>query len=285
LARAKTPIAETQLSASVARRGGALGLRIASALVLGPLALILAWVGGPYFAALIVAAALGMSWEWARLSGAGGGATMLAVMATSLAASLAAAWGLAVPGLLVALIGAASVWGVAARADAAAPLWTAAGTAWLALPCVALLWLSRGEAGRFLVFWLFAVVWASDVGAYAAGRTLGGPRLAPRLSPNKTWSGALGGLACAGIAGAGATIIAGAPLLQTTLLSLVLSLAAQLGDLAESLAKRHFGAKDSGALIPGHGGLLDRLDSLLTATATLGVLVWAGLGPGFYPQP
>jgi phosphatidate cytidylyltransferase len=285
LARAKPADAETTPARSRAARSGALKLRIASALVMAPLALIFAWLGGLYFAGLVTLAAIGMSWEWARLSGVRSGAAMLAVIVTTAAASLAAAAGAAVPAVFIALLGAASVWGIAAGSAAPAPLWTAAGTLWLGLPCVALLWVSQGEEGRFLILWLFAVVWASDVGAYAAGRALGGPRLAPLLSPNKTWSGALGGLLCAGLAGAGAAIIAGAPPVAAIALSVGLSVAAQLGDLAESLAKRHFGTKDSGALIPGHGGLLDRLDSLLTATVTLGLLVWAGLGPPFYPPP
>lgn len=252
---------------------------------MAPLALAAIWLGGIYFAALVALASAGMSWEWARLSGARTGPAQLAVIATAVAASLAAAWGAAVLAVFLAVAGAAAIWGVAAAGEAPAPLWTAGGTLWLALPCVALLWLTKGEAGRFLVLWLFAVVWASDVGAYAAGRALGGPRLAPVLSPNKTWSGAVGGLVGAGLVGLAAALAVGVPLAPAIALSLVLSVAAQLGDLAESLAKRRFGAKDSGALIPGHGGLLDRLDSLLTASATLGVLVWAGLGPSFVAHP
>ena len=126
------------------------------------------------------------------------------------------------------------------------------------------------QAGRATIFWLFAVVWASDTGAYAAGRALGGPRLAPRISPAKTWAGALGGVA----AGAGASILLGwlMPLAGWVAerLSLALlaaagalgSMVGQMGDLAESALKRRAGADDSGRLIPGHGGILDRVDAL-----------------------
>ena len=264
---------------------GGLKLRLASAFVLMPLAIAAVWFGGWALAGLVILAGAGMGWEWARLSGIESGLIRAAVAAVGPAAALLAAssaplWALAFAAALSLAVAA-----LARAAAAPAPAWTAAGTLWLSVPCLSLLWIAAGEAGRPLMLWLFAVVWASDAGAYAFGRALGGPRLAPRLSPNKTWSGALGGLACAGIIGFAAALIAGAAPLATVVLSLVLSAFAQGGDLAESLAKRRFGAKDSGALIPGHGGLLDRLDSLLTATAGLGALLLLGCGPGFAAHP
>ncbi len=264
---------------------GGLKLRFLSALVLVPLALAAAWFGGWFFACLVALAAAGMGWEWARLSGARGGLAKAAVITTLLAAVAAASWDAPLSAILLAAAGAAAVWAAAGATAAASPLWTAAGTLWLGLPCVAMLWIRLGADGRGLVLWLFAVVWASDVGAYAAGRTLGGPRLAPHLSPNKTWSGAAGGAVCAALVGLGAALLTGAPAAGLMGLSLALSVAAQAGDLIESLAKRRFGVKDSGALIPGHGGLLDRLDSLLTAAAGLGALILAGLGPSFALHP
>jgi len=285
LAQAKDAI-EAPVASRAARPGaGALKLRLASAAVLGPLALAAAWFGGWFFAGLVALAGAGMGWEWARLSGAGTGPAKAAVIATALAAIAVSALGAPLPAVALCLVGAAAVWAVARSGAAPSPLWTAAGTLWLSLPCVAMLWIGMGEDGRALVFWLFGVVWASDVGAYAAGRALGGPRLAPHLSPNKTWSGALGGLVSAGLIGGAAALLAGAPAGTLVALSLALSVAAQAGDLVESLAKRRFGAKDSGGLIPGHGGLLDRLDSLLTATAGLGALLLAGLAPPFALHP
>lgn len=158
------------------------------------------------------------------------------------------------------------------------PGWTALGALWVALPCIALLWLARQETGgRATLFWLLAVVWATDIGAYAVGRSLGGPRLAPRWSPRKTWTGFVGGTICGALAG-GATALtlrvsSAAPLV---LVSAGLAIIVQFGDLAESLAKRRFGVKDSSSLIPGHGGLLDRLDGLLAAIPAVALLTLIG---------
>lgn len=263
---------------TVRPKSGGLKLRIASALVMAPVALAAAWFGAPFFPLLVALGAGGMGWEWARLSGAAGAPAKGTIIATALAAVLATIAGAAAVGLVIAALGAVAVWFVAAVTKARAPFWTALGTLWLVLPCVAILWVESGAPGRAAILWLFAVVWASDVGAYAAGRALGGPRLAPRLSPNKTWAGAVGGLACAGLVGLGAARFFGGSVAMVVAASLVLAVAAQLGDLAESLAKRKFGVKDSGGIIPGHGGLLDRLDSLLTAATVQGLMLLLGAG-------
>src|SRR5215468_347717 len=113
------------------------------------------------------------------------------------------------------------------------------------------------DDGRVAVFWLLGIVWATDIGAYAAGRALGGPRLAPRVSPNKTWAGLAGGVVGAALAGAAVAAAGSAPVGGLALAGGVLAVVAQAGDLGESLAKRRFGVKDTGTLIPGHGGLLD----------------------------
>ncbi|MCH7931170.1 MAG: CDP-archaeol synthase, partial [Proteobacteria bacterium] len=134
--------------------------------------------------------------------------------------------------------------------------------------------------GRETVFWLFAVVWATDVGAYFAGRGVGGPKLLPRISPGKTWAGLVGGVVCAALVGAAAAALldlpSHAPLI---LVSALLAVVAQAGDLFESMVKRRFKAKDSGTLIPGHGGVLDRLDGLLAAAPVVAVItVFSGQG-------
>lgn len=261
-----------------ARGPGGLPLRLLSALVMIPPALAAVWFGAPWLPLLVALAAIGMGWEWARLSRVSARAASAFVMLTPLAAAAASAFGGSPLGVAVALIGALAVW-FAAR-DGVAALWSAGGTLWVALPCVAVLWLESGAGGRAAVLWLFALVWASDVGAYALGRAIGGPRLAPSISPNKTWAGAVGGFCCAALVGFGASWLsrgAAAPIVAT---SLVVALAAQAGDLAESFAKRKFGAKDSSTLIPGHGGLLDRLDSLLTASlAQAAMLLLIGANP------
>ena len=159
-----------------------------------------------------------------------------------------------------------------------------AGLAWIALAGGCLIWLRADPtAGRANVLFLVLTVWASDVGAYMAGRLIGGPRLAPRLSPGKTWAGAAGGLAAAAAIG---TLVAlactganPAALGRAAALGAAASVLGQAGDLAESCAKRCFGVKDSGRLIPGHGGLLDRLDAVLAVIPAAALLAYL-LGHG-----
>ena len=137
------------------------------------------------------------------------------------------------------------------------------------------LWLVRLDFGTRGLFFVLVVVWCSDIGAYVAGRLLGGPRLAPSVSPGKTWSGAAGGLVAAT---AGGIVIAGSGH-WAALGAAVLGIASQLGDLGESALKRYYGVKDSGQMIPGHGGMLDRLDGLLAAGLVAG-LAAVSLGAG-----
>ena len=153
-------------------------------------------------------------------------------------------------------------------------LWLAAGTVYLALAGLALL-LVRAELGFAAVLWVASVVWATDTGAYFAGRAFGGARLAPRLSPSKTWSGLFGGMFAAMVVGAslGDRIgLEGIPLWSGAVAAVI----AQGGDLAESWLKRRAGVKDAGRLIPGHGGVLDRIDGLLPVAIIAGMLLWAG---------
>ncbi len=124
------------------------------------------------------------------------------------------------------------------------------------------------------MFWLLAVIWATDIGAYAFGRAIGGPKLAPRFSPAKTWAGLFGGMASAALAGAlVASTLAIPNVVLLVLLAIVLAGWAQVGDISESALKRHFGVKDSSAMIPGHGGFLDRLDGLLFAAPATALIV------------
>jgi phosphatidate cytidylyltransferase len=149
------------------------------------------------------------------------------------------------------------------------------GIPYFGLGAVALVWLrAQSSSGGANVIVLLLVVWASDIGAYVAGRAIGGPRLAPAISPGKTWSGAVGGLAAAAAAGLAASAILGhGPISwRPVAFAVLIGVVSQAGDLFESQLKRHFGVKDSGTMIPGHGGLLDRLDAVLTAAPVAALL-------------
>jgi phosphatidate cytidylyltransferase len=148
----------------------------------------------------------------------------------------------------------------------------------VAVPCICLLWLAReGATGRATLLWVLAVVWATDIGAYVSGKMLGGPRLAPRWSPRKTWAGLAGGTVCAALSGWATAVWLGiSPAFPVVLISAALAIVEQFGDLAQSIAKRRFGVKDSSGLIPGHGGLLDRLDGLLAVIPVVALMTLVG---------
>jgi phosphatidate cytidylyltransferase len=256
-----------------------LQLRIVSAVVLAPLPIAAIWFGWPWLPLLTGVAAAVMAWEWGRLCRRGHfGQTGIVLVTVVLAAVAAAA--LASPSLALGtvVLGAGIVLWAAREKRDLEPQWTAFGALWVALPCVCLLWLARdGPTGRATLFWVLAVVWATDIGAYAAGRTFGGPRLAPRWSPRKTWAGLAGGMICAALIGwATAAWLEISSPLPVVIISAGLAIVEQFGDVAESIAKRRFGVKDSSGLIPGHGGLLDRLDGLLAVIPVVALLTLIG---------
>ena len=260
---------------------GLLTLRILSALVLAPIAVGAVWFGSPWLPILTAIAAAGMAWEWARLCRGGRvgttGAVLIAAVLVAIIVAVTAGIG---PAIAVAAVAAAVVFWIAAREHEPEPRWFALGLLWIALPCVLLLWLAHAEgAGRLTLLWIFAIVWATDIGAYMVGRRIGGPLLAPHWSPRKTWAGIIGGAGCAALAGwATAGMLGLSSALPLVLVSAGLAIVEQFGDLAESVAKRRFGVKDSSGLIPGHGGLLDRLDGLLAVIPAVALLTLIGGG-------
>lgn len=254
--------------------------RIVSAAVLAPLALAAAYAGGLVFAALIAIFAFVMTWEWARLVNegrfGGEGVVMIAVVAAALAAGIVSG---PITGVIVAGAGAFAAAAVLRQMNAAHADWAAAGIPYVAVPALSLIWL-RGETpnGFFVVVWLFGVVWATDVAAYFAGRKWGTLLLAPSISPHKTWAGAIGGLIAAlALSAAVAPVIAPSYPVALVALGSVLSVAGQFGDLFESLVKRRFGVKDTSEIIPGHGGALDRADSLIAAAPVAALALWSGV--------
>ena len=256
-------------------------LRVLSAAVFIPSAVAAAYAGGWVFAVLVGVGVVLLANEWDRLCGGDGlgGIVGLLQGGVLLAAVVLAGAGLFFAAGVVVVLGAGGA-ALVAPQFGRGRLWPVAGMVYFAAPAIAILWLrAEPEAGRQSVLWVLALVWATDVGAIVVGRTLKGPRLAPRISPAKTWSGFFGGLAGAVLVGASAAWLTG--FASATVLMVVsggLAVVSQIGDLIESAVKRHYGVKDSGALIPGHGGILDRLDGLLLVAPVTAVLAWANGG-------
>jgi phosphatidate cytidylyltransferase len=250
-------------------------LRVASALVLAPLAIGTAYFGGWPFALFWSLAAIGVFWEWSALVAGSERRSVVMVGGAALVISLALAAGGRLMGAIV--VTALGIVATGSVAPAQYRGWAAAGVPYAGAIGIAPIALrADSEDGFVAVMLLFAIVWTTDIVAYFLGRLIGGPKLLPRVSPKKTWSGAISGLLAAvlaAIAVAKAAELSG--FYSIALVAAILSAVAQAGDLFESRLKRRFGAKDSSHLIPGHGGLMDRLDGFVLAAAvaaTIGVL-------------
>jgi phosphatidate cytidylyltransferase len=260
-----------------------LNKRILSGIVMAGLAIGSDIVGGWFFAIIWFGAALAVAFEWQRV--VQGDAAMPATLASFSVVTAAVAGAIWVSplffGLAVTLL--AIVW-VLAVADHRLAAVTGAVYA-ATLGASMLLCRSMGTDGAIIIIWLFAVVWGTDTLAYFTGRSLGGPKLWPRISPKKTWSGAIGGLlggvllACLLISALGVNIK-----WQHIVLSIALSVLTQCGDLYESAIKRRYNVKDSGNLIPGHGGFMDRLDGFIFAVVFAALFGAARSGLGNVPQ-
>ena len=257
-------------------------LRIVSSLVLAPVAIAAAWFGGVVFVAFWAIAAVIVLWEWQTLVCGHDRNSVLAVGAAALigaaAALIVGGFGIAIA--LVALGG----FGIAALASKVRRAWCVAGLLYAAAILVAPVLLRRDASFGFAaIMLLFVIVWLTDIAAYFAGRAIGGPKLMPRVSPKKTWSGAVGGT-LAGVLGAvGVAHTAGvASLAAIAGVALVMSVVSQAGDLLESAIKRRFNTKDASQLIPGHGGLMDRLDGFVTAAVAAALI---GLAHGGLHAP
>ncbi len=246
--------------------------RLIAGVVMAIVAVALAWAGLAPFGLLIVVAALLMCWEWGRVvRGTEYGAAFY-VHAASIAIAVAlSAFGHPALGLGAVVAGFVLLLVMPFVENR---LMSAVGALYVGLPAVAILWLRGDEPLGFLaIVFIFAVVWGSDIGAFAAGRGLGGPKLWPRVSPKKTWSGFIGGLTAGLIGGAVVALaVPGASPAALGATGLALAMVAQLGDLAESALKRRFGVKDSSSIIPGHGGVMDRADSTVAVSVVIAIV-------------
>lgn len=251
--------------------------RILSALVMSPIAVAAVWFGTPYFDLLLFVFSAGMMWEWGRMCSPKN-ATAISIVA-SVALGVAIMMHLTgQPEFLVMPLAISVV--IAAARSGRNWLLAGFGVLYISVAALAALWLRAQEGdGLLIIMWLFFLVWATDTGGYAFGKTIGGPKLAPRFSPKKTWAGLIGGMACAALIGGLVTYFsAGAINWLIVLVSMILAVVAQIGDLGESALKRHFKVKDSSNLIPGHGGLLDRADGMLSVFPVAFVIIcFAGL--------
>ncbi len=245
-------------------------------MVLAPLVLLDIWFGGLWLDALMVVAAGLMGWEWVRMTGGGRiGPGGIVAIAALIGVPLVFALGASQQALVELLCGLALACAVSWFTQRRQTAWIGLGGLYIGIACLSFLWLRTVPAGgRDLVFWILAVVWATDIGAYFAGRGIGGPKLAPRISPNKTWAGLIGGAFAAGLVGVAAAGLIGRDTLLLVLGGIVLAVIAQGGDLLESWCKRRFGVKDSSHIIPGHGGILDRVDGLLAVLPVVFLYFW-----------
>jgi phosphatidate cytidylyltransferase len=259
-----------------------LALRVLSAVVLAPLALLTAYLGGWPFALFWGAAALAVLWEWITLVVGPTYRLMFSLCGGALAIAGFLAW-LGRPTAAVLIVGLGAL-AAAIFAPGDRRLWVTIGIGYAGALLLAPIFLRTDETFGFLVIvLLFAIVWSTDILGYFAGRAFGGPKLLPAVSPKKTWSGAIAGTVGAMIV---ALLVADRfgsfNRLAILAIALILSVLAQVGDLFESWVKRQFGAKDSSRLIPGHGGVMDRLDGFWAA-AVAGCLI--GLLRGGFDGP
>ncbi|MFQ3595383.1 MAG: phosphatidate cytidylyltransferase [Sphingomonadaceae bacterium] len=252
-----------------------LGTRVVAGTVLAGAAVLAVAAGGVLFALFVAGMVALVLWEWGMMHeipvpdrAAGIIALLLVTLLGAIGMWREAFFALA---LALAVIAAGRLMGVARRGRNAS--WLGVGLLYAGLPALALLWLRGNPDGLALVLWTMGVVWATDILAYFTGRAVGGPKLLPAVSPKKTWAGLLGGMA-----GAAATSVAVASWFAWTtspfvlaILGALLAIVAQAGDFLESWLKRRAGVKDSGALIPGHGGVMDRVDGLLPVACAVAV--------------
>jgi|TARA_R110002124_G_scaffold121895_5_gene280309 phosphatidate cytidylyltransferase len=258
--------------------------RVVSALVLAPIAIGALYLGGVYFLVFLIGASAIMAYEWCRASVETTPGIVTAITALTVISVLVMTYNSNIFQLIAIIIsGSALTAAVAAFLSGKERIvWAFFGPICIGVPVVALMMLrSLPDTGFALTFGLFLVIWATDIGAYFSGKSIGGPKIAPSISPNKTWAGLIGGIIAAMIVAFGVnSLLIDGQVATIGILGLgaVCAIFAQVGDFAESAWKRHFGIKDASNLIPGHGGVMDRLDGVfLTAPILMAILMWNGI--------
>ncbi len=246
-------------------------------IVLAGIAILVLFSRPEFFAAMVILITILAAYEWHRMVSLGH-AFRIETALTSVTAALAVVALLALrsgwPALLIVAAGAV-ISAIVARARGQNPVWQALGVVYLGLPALALVSLQAfPNRGALVIVGLFLIVWATDTGALIFGNLIGGPRMAPVLSPSKTWAGTIGGSVTAALVFGCYVWLLGGTLWIAAIFGLIFSAVAHIGDLFESFVKRRFGIKNSGSLIPGHGGVLDRMDSTIFASVALALLVF-----------
>ena len=270
-------------AAAVEQGSNNLLMRVVAALVLAPLALVIAYAGGWLWAILVTLASIGLYVEWLTIVATSRETRVTAAGVVALAISgLCLALGRIDAAFLVLVVGGA---GIALFAEERR-LWAVGGFLYAAAAEIASVVVRLDQIKGFAALILvLLVVWVTDIGGYFAGRGIGGPKLWPRVSPKKTWAGAIGGFAASLVIAGGFALLGLGKTAPLLLLGAAFSIASQLGDLFESAVKRRFGVKDSSHIIPGHGGLLDRLDGFVAAIVLAAIFGFLrggadGVGPG-----
>lgn len=259
-------------------------MRVVAALVLAPLTIAIAWLGGWIWTCVVIAAAALLYFEWLMIVGVSNNRLAVAAGLAALALSgiclmlrrTDIAFAVVGVGVLLAAVIAQGKRG-----------WVASGLVYAAAALIATILVRRDADFGFIgLMFVLLVVWVTDIGGYFAGRGIGGPKLWPRVSPKKTWAGAIGGLVLGLVIAVSFALLGFGKMGPLLLLGAVLSVVSQLGDLFESAVKRQFDVKDSSHIIPGHGGLLDRLDGFVAAIVVAALIGFTrggldGIGRGF----